>query len=144
MLLDKWGKIEETNDLVAIYHAVHADEGFEASAQILVTMVRKAQELANNKRRVLYLDIIGHRNSEGGFDHAMFELQQDFVLGFLLPYLSEVHLPLMGIRNPKPQVNDVPEGLAIIPTKHSNDLAAATQTELKKDEDKTSQEKTPG
>jgi hypothetical protein len=43
---------------------------------------------------VLYLDIDGHRNAAGGWDHDMYELQRHFILGFMSEYLSAIHVPL--------------------------------------------------
>jgi hypothetical protein len=43
----------------------------------------------------------------------MLELQKDFILGFLLPYLAEAHLPLVQVRNPGRQREDLPEMLCI-------------------------------
>lgn len=79
---------------IAIYHRVMRREGFEETARILLHLVRDARDKAPDKPRVLYLDIDGHRNEAGGFDGEMFELQQEFVLGFLMPFLKEVHMPL--------------------------------------------------
>ena len=62
------------------------------------------------------MDIEGHRNDEGGYNRDMFELQRDFLLGFLMPYLTECSVPLIGkVRNRSPQRNDVPERLEIRP-----------------------------
>jgi hypothetical protein len=64
----------------------------------------------------LYLDIDGHRNRDGGFDSDMFELQQHFILGFLMQFLTEVNMPLAaGVRrrDASPQSEDIPEELTI-------------------------------
>jgi hypothetical protein len=45
----------------------------------------------------------------------MRELQQDFLLGVLAPFLSEVHCPLLTLRNPRPQDDDIPDDLIIEP-----------------------------
>jgi hypothetical protein len=75
--------------------------------------VQTAQERNPGKKRVLYLDIDGHRTREGGFDADMFELQSEFLLGLLGPYLSEIHAPLMNVINPKPQENELPPALIV-------------------------------
>ncbi|MBA1337167.1 MAG: hypothetical protein HPY66_3603 [Firmicutes bacterium] len=67
---------------IVIYHNVFKNEGFEASVQIVFDLVKEAQKKSPNQKRVLYLDIEGHRNSKRGFDHDMFELQRHFILGF--------------------------------------------------------------
>lgn len=96
---------------IAIYHRVMRREGFEETARILLHLVRDARDKAPDKPRVLYLDIDGHRNEAGGFDGEMFELQQEFVLGFLMPFLKEVHMPLASASNPREQSNEVPDEL---------------------------------
>ena len=66
--------------------------------------------------RRLYLDIEGPRNEQGGYDRDRLELQQDVILGFLLPFVSAVHIPLgLHVENPHPQQDDVPGELVIQP-----------------------------
>ncbi len=96
---------------IAIYHRVMRREGFEESAKILLNLVRDAQEKNPGELRVLYLDIDDHRNEAGGFDDEMFELQQEFILGFLMSFLSEVHMPLVSASNPREQNNEIPDEL---------------------------------
>lgn len=72
-------KLESDDRAVAIYHVVYSHEGFEESAQILFKLVQRAQRVMPGKPRQLYLDIEGHRNSEGGFDADMLELQTVFL-----------------------------------------------------------------
>jgi hypothetical protein len=104
----------ETEDRgISLYHVVYAREGFGVAAQALFELVRSAQEKYPDKPRLLFLDIDGHRNNEGGFDPDMYELQKEFLLGFLGKYLTEISCPLVRIKNNKPQDNDVPESLAI-------------------------------
>jgi hypothetical protein len=101
--------------MVAIYHVVYAHEGFDDAATKIFTMVKQAQARDPGKGRALYLDIEGHRNSADGFDRDMLELQQHFLLEFLMPYLTELHAPLYQIRNPNEQQNDLPDSLEIRP-----------------------------
>lgn len=96
---------------IAIYHRVMRREGFEETAKILLHLVRDAQEKAPGEARVLYLDIDDHRNDAGGFDSEMLELQKEFVLGFLMPFLSEAHMPLVSAENSKGQNDDIPDEL---------------------------------
>jgi len=104
--------IEDDRD-VALYHVVYAHEGFEESARALFTLVRRAQAVKPGKRRRLFLDIDGHRNSNGGFDADMIELQKDFLVGFLAPFLCEVHCPLVILKNPRTQDDDIPDELIV-------------------------------
>ena len=106
-------RVESSAKAIAIYHLVYAHEGFEEAAQTLFTLVQAAQRRHPGKKRNLYLDIEGHRQSGGGFDPDMVELQQEFLLGFLSPYLSEIHAPLVRATNTKPQENALPPTLVI-------------------------------
>ncbi|MFC1761154.1 hypothetical protein ACFL6U_03640 [Planctomycetota bacterium] len=107
-------KIKSGGDAVAIYHVIYENEGFEESAQNLFKLVQQAQSQSPGKKRNLFLDIEGHRNKQGGFDADMLELQKEFLLGFLSPYLSEIHSPLGDTRNPMPQENDIPPELILL------------------------------
>lgn len=101
------------NKGIAIYHIVYENEDFENSAQILFDLIKQAQKNSPNQKRVLYLDIEGHRNKKGGFDNDMHELQRHFVLEFLMPYLNSAYMPLASVRNTKLQRNDIPDELLI-------------------------------
>ncbi len=106
-------RVEPGNKAVAIYHVVYAHESFEESAQALFKLIQDAQRLQPGERRKLFLDIEGHRTSEGGFDSDMYELREKFLLDFLGQFLSEVHAPLISLKNPKPQSDDIPPALII-------------------------------
>ena len=105
------GRPRPTGDLSALYHVVYVHEGFEESAQALFRLVKRAEEVSPGKPRSLILDIEGHRDGEGRFDRDMRELQQDFVLGFLSRYLSQIHIPLFSAANPGKQDDAVPASL---------------------------------
>ena len=101
---------------IALYHDMRVEEDFERCAQRLFEIVQHAVRRFPTKRRILYLDIQGHRNELGAFDHDAWEILRYFVLEFLFPYLSEAYTPLIGVKNSKPQRNDVPERLVIYPS----------------------------
>ena len=115
-------KIESDDRAVAIYHLVYAHEGFEESAQILFKLVQKAQRMKPGRKRKLFLDIEGHRNSEGSFDADMSELQTEFLMGFLSRFLLEIQAPLLSTANQYVQENDTPLKLII-----QNELEDETQ-----------------
>ncbi|RRJ66070.1 HNH endonuclease [Paenibacillus oralis] len=98
---------------IAIYHLVYEHEDFEATATILMKLLQKVQKDSPNQKRYLYIDIEGHKNNSGGYDHDMFELQKDFALGFLLQFFTRIHTPLISVENNKLQRNDVPEEFEI-------------------------------
>lgn len=136
--LDSLAIIEEDPDninqlkdkAIAIYHVVYDYEEFEKSAQILFELVKKVQESLPNQKRALYLDIEGHRKEKGGFDNDMFELQRHFILGFLMPYLSEAYIPLAAVKNTKLQRNDLPKKLQIFSDK--KEIASMKEEDRKK------------
>ena len=100
---------------VALYHVVLPHEGFEDAARALFRLVHRAQAVKPGARRMLFLDIEGHRQADGTFDADMRELQQEFLFDVLAPFLSEAHGPLVTLRNPHPQDDDLPEDLIIAP-----------------------------
>jgi hypothetical protein len=97
----------------SIQHTVFAEENFQTAARMLYKLIYTAQQKFPNQKRILYLDIEGHRNNAGGYDRDMLELQKEFMLDFLLPYLSVAHLPLCSVENTKLQENELFEDLAI-------------------------------
>lgn len=103
---------------LALYHDMHVEEGFESCATRIFAITRKACTDFPSAERVMCLDIQGHRNSAGGYDHDAYELMTEFLLGFLMPYLTEVHTPLVAARNTKPQREDLPDELII---RHEDD-----------------------
>jgi hypothetical protein len=98
---------------IALYHDMRVEEDFAKCANRLFLVLKQAAAASPGAPRYLYLDVQGHRNAEGGFDGDAFEIMQDFLLGFLLPYLTEVHTPLLGVRNSQPQREDLPAVLHI-------------------------------
>lgn len=97
---------------IAIYHVVRKHENFDHAANVLFELVKDAQAKHPGKERHLYLDIEGHKNKSGGFDPDMFELQKEYVLGFLGVWLSKISTPLYQIKNPN-QSNDIPDEIHI-------------------------------
>ena len=98
---------------IALYHRVMRHEDFEKAAKDLFDLLKTAQIKYPNMDRILYVDIDDHKNSAGGFDHDMLELQREFGVGFLGQFFSEVHFPLIDFTNPNQQCNDIPAGLGI-------------------------------
>jgi hypothetical protein len=124
-------RTETTRDgAAALYHCVYAKEEFDTAAKMIFDLVKSAQTTKPDAKRILYLDIDGHRNALGGYDQDMIELQKEFLIGFLGPYLSEIYMPLMHIKNIKPQRNDLPDELIIKPADIVKE-AAATVTDQK-------------
>lgn len=110
-------KATETQRGILLYHRVLTDEGFDKSASDLFELIRYAQQQWPGKRRILSLDVDGHRNSVGGFTAEMFELMNEYVIGHLGRYLSEVITPLTHVANPNTQDDDVPDLQQIAPLK---------------------------
>lgn len=99
--------------MMALYYSVEENHDFEKAANILLTLIRDAQRDFPNKPRAIFLDIEGHRNEEGGFDVDTYELQFKFAMEFLLPYVTELHMPLINLSNNKEQINVIPDALEI-------------------------------
>lgn len=93
---------------IAIYHVVFENEDFITSAKTTHELIKKPQDKFPNQRRLFFLDIDGHRLENGAFDHDMFELQRHYLQAFLMPYISELYMPLICVKNSKPQRSDVP------------------------------------
>ena len=101
---------------LALYHCIYAGENFHDAAHALFDLVAYSQRTFPRAKRRLFLDIEGHRTPTNAFDGDMFEIQQDVLLGFLMPFLTEVRMPLIDARNPNPQREDLPEELRISAT----------------------------
>ena len=99
---------------IAIAHRVLAHEDFDRTAHILLQLLTNAQRKYPGAKRSLFLEIDGHRDSNGRFDDDMLELQSKFMHEFLLQFLTRVVTPLAEIKNPNPQNNVIPEELHLI------------------------------
>jgi hypothetical protein len=98
---------------MALYHCVYPEENFEQATREIFDFIAHTIEFFPNAKRSLFLDIEGHRTPSDAFDDDMFELQKDFLLGFLLPFLAELHTPLIHVKNREPQRADLPDELRI-------------------------------
>lgn len=101
------------NKAVAIYHVVLENEDFAIAAKSLFQLVQEAQKQFPGRKRELFLDIEGHRNTNGGYDRDMFELQKEFLLEFLGAYLTKINTPMYSVENSRLQENDIPDELKI-------------------------------
>lgn len=100
-------------DKIALYHRVYRREDFEKAAKDLFDLLKSAQVKYPNVDRILYVDIDGHKNADGSYDHDMVELQKDFGMSFMGKFFSEVHFPLLHFINQNPQCNEIPKMLEI-------------------------------
>lgn len=114
---------------VAIYHVVYENEGLEESAKTIYNLIYSCQENNKGCERILYLDIDGHTDEYGRFDNEMLELQQNFIIETLLPYLYEIHLPIISIRNTELQKNNLPKEMHFISSK--NEFESYISNEIK-------------
>lgn len=117
---------------VVLYHDMLVSENFERCAERLFSILQSTQKQHPGKRRVLFLNIQGHRNSAGGYDQDAFEILQEFTLGFLLQYLSEAHTPLYTVKNSKPQRNDIPPAIKVVPAEDQKPLVRDETPETRK------------
>lgn len=104
-------KIEK--EYIAIYHVVRKSEKFDKVANDLLDLIKEASVKFPNKKRMLYLDIEGHRNKEGGFDLDMLDIQTKFLTEMLMPYLTKATVPLGTVESTKGQLEDIPDSLVI-------------------------------
>jgi hypothetical protein len=110
----------ETDKAMLIYHDMRVHEDFERCAQRLFQMTQSSAKQFPGKRRILILDIQGHRNKAGGFDSDSYDILREFILGYLMPFLSEAQTPLYHVKNPRGQSEDIPEILQITdPERHT-------------------------
>lgn len=98
---------------IALYHDMRVEENFTKCATRIFSILKKAAATSPGAPRYLYLDIQGHRNAAGGYDADALEIIQEFLLGFLSPYLTEISTPLYRARNPETQREDIPDVLNI-------------------------------
>lgn len=110
------GKVTSTpGSGVGLYHVVYAHETFDDAAEALLQIIQKAAREQPSGPRHLFLDIDGHRNEAGGFDPDMYELQVQFITGFLGRWLTSWTIPLSRDKrceSPR-QYEDVPDHLTI-------------------------------
>jgi hypothetical protein len=120
-------EVDRETKALALYHCVYPEEDFEKAARELFDLVAHTNEFFPNAKRSLFVDIEGHRTPTEAFDADMFELQKDFLLGFLMPFLAELHAPLIHAKNPKPQRGDLPEELRIYTEEEARDLGVEVE-----------------
>ncbi|MEU7016458.1 HNH endonuclease [Streptomyces sp. NPDC046385] len=104
---------EATPKGIALYHDMRVEEDFTKCATRLFSVLQQAAATCPGAPRYLYLDVQGHRNAAGGYDTDAIEIINEFLLGFLSPYLTEISTPLYRAKNPRPQREDVPDFLQI-------------------------------
>ena len=82
-----------------IYYCVRPQELFRDAAQSLFNLVQNAQRVRPGMKRVLHLDIEGHRKPNGRYDNEIQELES-FIDRYLKNFLTEAHLPCRVVVNP--------------------------------------------
>ncbi|MCW3105173.1 MAG: endonuclease [Bacteroidetes bacterium] len=107
---------------IVFYHAILPKDTFEDAARVMFSSIYETQKKYPNQERYMYIDIDGHRNEKGAFDHDMYELQCYFNLNVILPYVTRIYSPLISVQNKFPQRNDIPESLEINDPKESKAL----------------------
>ncbi len=97
---------------IALRYTMRRDDGFDETAHALYELVLAAQREHPSCPRHLTLEIEGHRGERGAFDRDATEIQQEFLSGHLMPFLSGARLPL-GVLSNAGQADDPPELLVI-------------------------------
>lgn len=106
-------KIPIKKEEILLHCIITEEEDFNKAAQKIYRLVYRTQKREPNAKRVLVVEIKGHRVPAGGYDRDMFELQGAFLLKNLLPYVQIMHLPLISVENPEPQKELENENLII-------------------------------
>ncbi|HHP9127148.1 TPA: DUF5677 domain-containing protein, partial [Listeria monocytogenes] len=78
------------------------------------------QQQFENQPRFLKVEIDGHLNELNEFDNDMLKLQQEFGEIFLLQFFTTISFPLLTKKNPRKQINDIPNDLTIYDLKYGN------------------------
>ncbi|MCR9142135.1 MAG: hypothetical protein NXI24_07770 [bacterium] len=95
--------------VVHILQVVSPDDDFATAANAAFALVREAQAKHPGQSRVFYVDIHGHTGPSSGYEPDFFEFQQEFLQGFLGPFLTAIATPLQSLYNPNPQRDDLPD-----------------------------------
>lgn len=103
------------DNVVSLYHIVHAEDTFADAAQAVFALLKSAQEQYPDWPRVLYVDILGHTGDRAGFDADFYEFQQEFIFATVAPFVTALDLPMLSVFNPEVQRNDLPDALAVGP-----------------------------
>ena len=98
-------------------YCFEANQRFDTAVQAIFRQLKTLQEKFPNAKRGFTLTIEGHRNAGGGFDEDAYELQVNFVINFLMNYLSHAIMPIGNINNEN-QRNDIPGTINILPPKN--------------------------
>lgn len=107
-----WMNFDNT---ISLYHIVGEQDTFEQAAQDLFSLLKEAQTRFPDWPRVLYLDILGHRDEHGRFEPDFVELQQEFLIATMGQFFTALDMPLVSVLNPNPQNNALPDVLRIGP-----------------------------
>lgn len=106
---------------VTLYHRILRRETFEQAAKDLFNLLKSTQINFPGNPRILYVDIDGHRNKNGGYDIDMLQLQIEFGIDFLGKYFTEIHFPIIEFQNSSNQRDDIPDTLNIFSSKNFSD-----------------------
>ncbi|MCW3084857.1 MAG: endonuclease [Bacteroidetes bacterium] len=101
------------NQGIAFYHIILPHDTFEDAARVIFASIYKTQKNYPNQERYVFIDIEGHKNKNGGFDHDMYELQSYFNLHVVLPFVTRIYSPLISVQNRYSQNNNIPDNLEI-------------------------------
>ena len=114
-------KVPIDPDNIVIFYKIKEKENFEMAANRIYNLIYRIQEENPYKDRTLILEIEGHRNKSGEYDNDMFELQFDFLIDIMFPYLHALHMPLISICNEGKQKKLPSDSLLIASTQEEFD-----------------------
>lgn len=124
-------KVLHEEDNIVLRCNVSAKENFNQAAMKIYKLIYNTQKEYPQVNRTLIVEIEGHRNTLGEYDHDMFELQDEFLMNFMLEFLHILHMPLISVKNPKIQKDLQSDTLMIFENKEEMIKA---QEKLEKEE----------
>lgn len=115
MKQNKLEQLKASNKGVALYCNISKNMKFETAAHEIFDTIIGAQKAMPNKNRYLYIDIEGYAKEKHKYQQEMYELELEFLLKMVFQnnWIKELSTPLINVKNPNKQNNDLPDELSI-------------------------------
>ena len=100
---------------MGIYYCVGQYTQLTTAVFEIFDCIKAAQKNAPNKDRHLFIDIDGYLQGENKYQQEMYELELDFLLKMVFQnnWVKELSTPLIKVKNPNKQNNEIPEKIEI-------------------------------
>lgn len=116
-------RVVKNKDDIVLKCKISKNENFEQAATKIYNLIYNTQKRFPELNRTLIIEIEGHRNSQGGYDKDMFELQYEFLTKAMFQFIHILHIPLISIENKNPQQDLQSERLLIFDDKEKMKIA---------------------